>query len=475
MAIAVTTVWEIRTTGSATNGGGFNSAIGGSDYSTQDNAELTVTISCPNSTTVTGSNFTAAMVGNIMYIINDASAASLFEIVSVDLTTQVTIDRTPGTVTNKTAYVGGAQSQITTVLAVVPVATSTSGNILWIKAGTYVDGTNFTTYVRFLQAGHYAKHHKMIGYNTTRGDATVPCVIFDGNNTSSTSGVYYADKSYIDLSYIEVNCYVGGTYSGASNRPGFDLVAATANSSEIYRCKGTNTGIEGFRVASIGARILNCEATGFGTKGASSGFLVGGNNTAVIGCYAHDGTGIGFDVYAAAPGVMAYNIADNCSTFGGRMNSASTISVQIWDHCIFYKCTSGGLVSPASGARPTIVINCIISENGGPGISAVDTRTHVTLLGSAFYNNTSTDIDTSFITLNEIVPRITLTADPFVDAANGDFRIKSSAIELIRTGWPSTFLSGGGLTTWGSDPDYGATEHIGGNIVGPLINGGLVT
>ena len=49
MAIAATTVWEVRTGGAETNGGGYSS--GGTDYSQQTAAQLSVTDGASISTT----------------------------------------------------------------------------------------------------------------------------------------------------------------------------------------------------------------------------------------------------------------------------------------------------------------------------------------------------------------------------------------------------------------------------------------
>src|SRR6266498_1166809 len=96
------TAWEVRLSGHAQNGGGFDAAFGGTDYSQQDapQAILTDCTFSVGSTTVTstGGGFTSQMVGNVMWfggIGNDYGRRQITAFVSG---TQVTIDsNAPGT------------------------------------------------------------------------------------------------------------------------------------------------------------------------------------------------------------------------------------------------------------------------------------------------------------------------------------------------------------------------------------------
>ena len=139
MAIAATTVWEVRTTGNAGNGGGFNEDRGGTDYSQQDTAELSLTdLACESNTTLTSATggFTSAMVGNIIYIASGTNAAAgYYEITAYTDTNTVTIDRTcadDGDMTAGVGKVGGAL-----VHPHSAAADFVAGNKFWIKVGTY--------------------------------------------------------------------------------------------------------------------------------------------------------------------------------------------------------------------------------------------------------------------------------------------------------------------------------------------------
>src|SRR3954462_191554 len=102
MALPVASVWEIRTGGSDSNGGGWNNRTPGTsvDYSQQDSAQLTLTdlAAASTSTTLTSATggFTAAMVGSILQIASGTNAVvGFYEITVYTSSTQVTLDRTP--------------------------------------------------------------------------------------------------------------------------------------------------------------------------------------------------------------------------------------------------------------------------------------------------------------------------------------------------------------------------------------------
>ena len=464
MALSVSTVWEVRTTGSATNGGGFNPAAqdAGTDYSQQDAAQLALTdLSCDvaNFIASVAGGFTNAMVGNLVYISSNAAGwvAGFYEIVGYESPNQVELDRVPttgGPASGGAGKVGGAQSNIGLVCAAVPAADANGANTIWIKAGTYTAGTHFTNQVKFNNPGHYLNHHVVRGYNATRGDAIAPCVMLDGNNAAYD--VYYSDRAFIRLENIEVNGYAGGTPTNAKH--GFNL-ATGSDESSLYRCRSANTGSQGIRAASAGCLIEGCEVTGFGRVAASVGIYVPGSPGSVVGCYVHDGAGNAFNVSATYPGLLAYCIGSGCTQYGLNMNY-NGLYPQTVVHCVFHGNGSHGIyASGPTFGQPVQIVNTILSNNGGYGLAAHGTgKGRVELLGCAFYGNSSGQIDAN-TTVQETLARVTLTADPFKDAANGDFRLAASQRQALGSGWPGAFLSGGALTAWAGYPDLGAVQQ----------------
>src|ERR1044071_7124465 len=104
MAISVNTYWDVRTTGSDNNGGGFVIGSSGTDYSQQDASQYSGTnLASTNGTTnpsvVTSAthNFVAADVGNIIRITAGSNwTTGYYQIVSVS-SNAATLDRAVGT------------------------------------------------------------------------------------------------------------------------------------------------------------------------------------------------------------------------------------------------------------------------------------------------------------------------------------------------------------------------------------------
>jgi hypothetical protein len=108
MAWRSDSVYELRPDGASSNGMGFSTALGGTDYSQQTAPQISVTDGVTNGTTTVTSasaNFTVAIVGNGINIAGD----SLYQILSVGSTTSITVDRaTANGGAGRTMKVGGA-------------------------------------------------------------------------------------------------------------------------------------------------------------------------------------------------------------------------------------------------------------------------------------------------------------------------------------------------------------------------------
>ena len=165
-ALPATAVFEFRTTGAATNGGIFDSASAGTDYSQQDAAQLALkdcacTTGGTTLTSATG-GFTAAMVGNWCYLSGTHFTTGRYKIVAYTDTNTVTLcaDPTDGSdASSGTCNVGGAIDLPTDAIFELAV----SGNFMYVKAGTY-------TFTESIAVSSSVKPTAVIGYNTTRGD-----------------------------------------------------------------------------------------------------------------------------------------------------------------------------------------------------------------------------------------------------------------------------------------------------------------
>lgn len=177
-ALPSTGIINIQSTATAgnVNGGGFNAARGGTNYSLQNAAQLhltnftTLALGATTITTVTGGSFTSGMVGNYIHINSGTNfTAGWYEIVTFTDANNVILDRSPTPAAAGTlgdGYVGGAMSLVSTLdddLFEIGV----TGNIFYVKAGSYTLGETVT----IAATGTAADPIRMRGYTTTQGDS----------------------------------------------------------------------------------------------------------------------------------------------------------------------------------------------------------------------------------------------------------------------------------------------------------------
>lgn len=212
-----------------------------------------------------------------------------------------------------------------------------------------------------------------------------------------------------------------------------------------------------------GALVLNCEA--HTSSGASSTGIVVRAHSAVIGCYVHDLAGRGISTGYGSSLVVG-NYVKNCSATGivmmnpfdtaignivyGVRNAMAGISCFADRNNIISNVVVGAANSTGDGINTgtgsddvgAVVMNNIImgfSGAGGAGITSGGGNLH--MLGhNAFYNNT-TDEELTGIVLADLDGDVALAADPFTDAANGDFSLTAAGkTALASLGWPSSYL-----------------------------------
>lgn len=393
MALNAGTIWEIRTTGSQTNGGGFYNRNPGTsvDYSQQDAAQLSLSdiatdVAGTTLTSATG-GFTAAMAGNIIYLTGGGATAGWYEIVTYTDTNNVVIDRTAGSSkSNVTGNVGGA-FLLGGTLDDDFLSAQVAGNTIWVKAGSYTAGENISPSA----SGTIATVTFFLGYNASRGDkptgANRPLIDFGAyymytNNFWYTAHLRFtgtaAQVYLLGTSNIIRNCY-------ASNTSG------TASRSAFY-----NT--------SAGIQYIECEAVstnGYAFRGVTEG-------SQFVFCYAHDSS-TGFEAGDTYIGCFA----DTCTT---GFNASPTVT-RTYMNCVAYGCTTG--INSAGSFATTI--NCIVDGNT-TGISYTATYSvqpeltiHNCLDNTTNYNNGSAGADD-------------VVADPKLnDPANGDFSLQSGS------------------------------------------------
>lgn len=339
------------------------------------------------------------------------------------------------------------------------------------------------------------------GTSTATAKATIAAGV--GLFTSSSDLLYIKAKSggnaYVITSAISLNGGYNYTLIGYSSTPGDNGIAkisSATNSVSMFVMNGYNT-----------YSFYNLELTSTAsTKG--HGVTTTGSNPAAIAlynCYLHHlnmGVAIGggidnISLYYTSiisngshgidfQNAISYFNATNSFIYnntgsgiqGGRDNGVSLTDTVIaknggyggrwlydfgslsWviKNCVVANNVSGGIYDLSTNTSILILLNNIIYGNGGYGLSttsSAEKRNKWYVRNNAFGLNTSGPYNSN---ISAGLGEISLTADPFVDALNGNFAINNSlgGGGLLRaTAFPNLYL--GDLTP--QYRDIGAAQH----------------
>lgn len=359
-SLASTMVWEVRTTGNDLNGGGYTSALGGTDYSQQDAAQLSLSdLACANNTTLTSATggFTAAMVGNVIYIASGTNfTPGNYEITARASTNSVTLDRNPtvsASATSGAGKVGGAKINIdVNNFGSILVA----GNTVYIKNGTYTSSGSIS-----LSSGNTSSAVTFIGYNSSRGD----------NPTSSTRPLLSRGANSLSFgtnNVVKCIAFSSSTGNSVTDNNGVNF---------FYQCKFSSTAGSGTGAFNFGGSIdflVNCEFTDPSGR-CITGF---GSFAYFVGCSFHD----------ASEG----SHANGNSTFVSCIFNSITTPLMP-NQCLIVNCDFSGAASPTGtgidfqGGTCNLIMNSIIyGFTTGMNDNSLELQF---LLNNDFFNNTT--------------------------------------------------------------------------------------
>lgn len=462
MALASTTVWEVRTTGDPANAGGFDSAAAGTDRSQQDAAHVIIdgaAITCVVQATttdvaITGYTTVAADVGNLVRITGGTMTAGTYAITAIPAAGQWRLDRSAGTAAQTgTGRMGGAQSD-PALVAAVTVGT----NRIWIKAGTYLM-TSATQNVAGGTITTPVGAQVWQGYQTARGDftGTRPILQASGINTATLFSLSQNDGRLVNVDF-----------------DGQSLVAirgvnATGRGMILF-CTVRNCTNSGFRTVSTNTFIVACGATGCSTAGAAFEEVGGGVAGSIYGCWARGNTVTGFSL-------QGYR-ADRCISAG---NTGATTDG-------FLQPTLGAVISDSiaygngrDGFRSVSTneiryVNCVAEGNTGFGFNFTGGGVNQSLFHCAAFNNGSGNVGGSANVLFNI-NFVTGTASFFTNPATGDFSVNQTVgggAAIRGVGFPSTFIDGTTIdndTLGAVQPESGGGGGGAGTGEGPELGG----
>ena len=444
MALAAASVFEVRSAGTDTNGGGFVTGAAGTDYSQQDakntvGADISTTDAVANGTTTITSatgNFGTTIVGNIIYLQGGTGslAAGWYQVTARASTTSITVDRTVAAGTGITMNIGGALKS----LGGAGVPTLVAGNKIYVKNDGAYSVTSASTNVA---GGCLSKALAIYieGYNSARGDMGSPPVFTaSGINTFTF-------------------CTVNGSGAMVSN-VSFDGASLTSS--------------RGFLTRGIGYKLsaINCTNTAFAMSTdviyercySSGGSGVAFDGGFCIDCVCTNNAGIGFSGLASSIYIRCISYANTGAT-GWGFRSATL-------GCIYINCVAYGNAKDGFNVLTQnnfLFVNCIAEGNTENGFEIVNIQ--AALVNCAGYNNTSgnTSLGTNVGVQN--LGFVTGSATFFTNAGTGDFSLNNTAgggAVARAAGYPGIFP--GGLTTGYEDigaAQVQATASAGGSYV----------
>lgn len=456
MALNAATVWEVRaSTGSDNNGGGFNAASAGTDYSQQNSPQLSVSDGVTTGTTAVTSatgGFTTLMVGNDINIVGDG----IYEITAFVTTNHVTVDRNTGTASGQTLNVGGALATLN------KLAANMVGSNKAFVTGAFTS-TSTITFAQSVAPSTTIPYTILVGYGVTRGDGVHATLTLSTNanliGISQTGGGFIIDS-------VDVNC---NSLSGSVG------ISSSNYRVSVRSCKISNYKSHGIVLSGLYCDILDCEVTG----GSGTAIYLIGNagEISVLRCYIHDNTGTGIalgDACVALGNIVVNNVG--ASSDGIEMGASG----DILNNTIHGNGRHGiNAISSFINEAPQWKNN-ILTSNGGFGIvGSPDTALPADPAydGNAFFNNTSgqrslMDSTSGIFGINPYtnVHDVTLTGSPYVgpttgSTANFGLNNTSGAGAACRgSGQPSKWLGNTGST---GHLDMGAVQTSAGGASNP--------
>lgn len=381
---------------SDSNGGGFsvaNKGATGTDHSLAAPTTFTSTLSAVGTTTLTdsGAGFNNTMLGNVINI----SGQGLYCITAYLTTSTVTVDRALGTFATTTGVLGGAF--LTYKFGVESLATS---NKLYVKysATPYSPATSVTLAV---SGSTSAGENRVVvtGYDTTRTlyntDANRPTVAAAADSINFFVGTgknYYVVRNII---------FDGNTHASVVG------IVGNGSNSFVENCRFTRVSNP---YSGATSPIQNCEFD-HNTGSISSQCMLSR-------CYFHDNTGTccGAITWAASYCIFANNSGASTDAIGGGLRDLIG--------CTFYNNGRHGVTS-MQGGNQVRMSDCLFVSNGGYGVNVgTDSDGGIIINNCAFYGNTSGDVSSSG---GRKINCVTLTGDPFTNAAAGDFSLNNAA------------------------------------------------
>lgn len=290
------------------------------------------------------------------------------------------------------------------------------------------------------------------GYTASFGD--LGRAVVDGGTTGAS---YYL----LTLSSTTAVVMLDFQFQNNGNSGSTQGVFVNAVRCVLGRCVFTGMYSAGVYVA--GGVLFECEAYGNNLGALNTGGFEGNGNAAFVRCFAHHNVGTngyGFGVQNGSTATFVDCVAAE-NVYGFRLGDGSTTL-----HATVVRGTAVGNSNDGFSIRAgcsAYLDSCLAVTNGtggtGYGINWTASNAYGIACGCAFYGNLSGT--TTGVNAN-VSGAVTLTANPFVDPANGDFRLNTTAgggADCRGAGRGAYTKTNTYSQTPASSPDMGALQH----------------
>lgn len=480
MSLAQTVAWDVQTGGNSANGGGFDTASAGTDYSQVTTPQVAFNGTSISATTsgisttilITGYTVASGDVGNIVNITGGTNfTTGRYEISSVNTGANTwTLDRnaTTGIGAAMTGNMGGCLDTPNTAMQATAATGAVADMTTYVKVGTY----NLTVAITTPNSAQSKYQTRVLGYNASHGDNPVgsnrPVIATNGNAINALNVTTNSGWRFENL-----------IFDGSGSTKGLIGIYDNGGLSAGYiNIKILNFGSQGFLTNSAAVQINSSEITGCGATTGNGAIESNGSPATIFvnQCWIHDNSksGIYFFNSGSAPLILTKSIISNNTGASSDGVTCDYDCVMIGN--IFFGNGRDGVhfISPYDQIS-SVNINNIYASNSGFGmnwISAPIYKTISTFNYNGFYNNTSGNYNNFIAAPNDVA----CSVNPFTASASNNFTLNNTAsggASLRAAGTPSIV---GGLTQLGYT-DIGTYQHqdsgSGGGPVGNNFRGGF--
>ena len=415
MGFNTATEWDVRTTGSDANGGGFQVGSTGTDRSQSDAAyqaytDLVIDHTTNTKITSAAHPFDATSVGNIINI----TAGTGFTVQRVQIVSEAagvaTCDKAVGTI-DSTGGTGNLGGSLATVGAATALAVSL--NRVHVKAGTY------TLTVKISLSTSDAYSMEISGYETSHDDrGTKPLI------TTATNSTRICD------------------FTGAgTTRGAWHFVNLSLSNTAATKAEGLYNTAAGDRLSVV---LEDCLFDGF-TKAIEAGAV---GSLVLVGCEIKNCTHIALNYSFNDLTMIGNKIHDNPG--GGAQAAIVVASTYAFAHLVGNLIVDNYIGILITGNVPKMYLDGnTIANNTSNGLQCASSANwwSFSLLNNIFYGNGGWNATLSS-GIRVLVNRqnaygaggsgdrqnflpgledVTLTADPFTNAAGGDYSLNNDA------------------------------------------------